>query len=105
MAATKTEPQTAVTMKTVPATNGAPSGPIGSPPDPLVSPFGQMRALVEQMVKDAREEGRKAGIAEGRVEGLRRACTLLGIAMSQLSLEERGKVAKALEAVEYELTK
>jgi hypothetical protein len=98
MAATKTEPQTAVTMKTV-----APAVEVKHEVKP--GPFAPLRALVEQMVKDAREEGRKAGIAEGRVEGLRRACTLLGIAMSQLSLEERGKVAKALEAVEYELTK
>lgn len=99
MAATKTEPQTAVTMKTVsPIVNGAMAGS-------LISPFGQMRTLVEQLVKDAREEGHKAGVVVGRVEGLRRAATLLGIAAGTLSLEDRYKLADVFEALDYELTK
>jgi hypothetical protein len=77
----------------------------GTPVIVKSDPFAPLRAVIEQMVKDAREEGRKAGIAEGHVEGLRRACTLLGVAMSKLSVEDRNKLAGALEAVEYELTK
>jgi hypothetical protein len=67
--------------------------------------FAPLREFVEQMVKDAREEGRKAGVVEGRVLGLRRACTLLGIAMSKLSVDDRNKLAGALEDVEHELVK
>lgn len=100
MAATKTEPQTSVVMKTVQAEQPAVPPPAAKP-----DPFAPLRAVVEQMVKDAREEGRKAGVSEGRVQGLRRACTLLGIAMSKLSVDDRNKLAGALEDVEVELTK
>jgi hypothetical protein len=95
MAATKTEPHTAVTLKTVSSAAGM------ERPDP----FAPLRAIVEQMVKDACEEGRKAGVTEGRVQGLQRAMTLLGIAMGKLSAEDRLKFADAVEAVEFELTK
>jgi hypothetical protein len=102
--AAKTEPQTAVSMKTVPATNGA-LYVVGSPPDPLVSPFGQMRTLVEQMVKDSREEGRKAGIAEGRAQGIQRAARLLAIAVGKMSTEEKNRLADVLDQLEEELTR
>jgi hypothetical protein len=77
----------------------------GATADPLISPFGQMRTLVEQMVKDAREEGHKAGLVAGRVEGLQRANTLLGIAAGKLSLEDRAKLVDAFESLAHELTK
>jgi hypothetical protein len=96
MAATKTEPQTAVTLKTVSAVTIT---------ETKADPFAPLKALIEQMVDDAREEGRKVGIVEGRAQGLQRAATLLGIAMSQLPVDDRNKLARALEAVEVELTK
>lgn len=98
MAATKTEPQTAVTMKTV-------TPAVEVKPEVKPDPFAPLRALVEQMVKDAREEGRRAGIGEGRVQGLRRACTLLGVAASKLSLEDKGKLADVFESLDHELTR
>lgn len=108
MAASKTEPQTAVNLKTVHevARNG--SGDTNGVTVPVLEvrdPFAVLKALVERMVQDAHEEGRKAGINQGRVQGLTRALNLLAVAMSQLPVEDRCKLAKTLETVEYELTK
>lgn len=97
MAAAKTDPQTSVTLKTVTAVDVK----LELKPDP----FAQLRAVVEQMVKDAREEGQKVGIAAGRVQGLNRARALLGIAAGKLSLEDRSKLADVFECLDHELTK
>jgi hypothetical protein len=68
-------------------------------------PFAPLRALVEQMVKDAYEDGQKAGLREGRRNGLRRACALLGITLGKLSLEDRGKFAEVVDVIQDEVTK
>jgi hypothetical protein len=107
MAATSTEPQTAVTLKTVIAVGGGGGGAGAEPPAPAAKTdhFSPLRALVEQLLKDAREEGRVVGLKEGRTQGLQRAMTVIGIAMSQLSVDDRNKLAKVVESIEVELTK
>ncbi len=68
-----------------------------------VDAFAPLRALVEQMTKNAYEDGRKTGLADGRANGLRRARELLGVTMGRLSLDDRNRLANAVESLEGEL--